>query len=133
MLCPKGSPFWIIKTNPYDHTCVQEITRSDHAQLTAKMIASVIKLAEDMGALLRAKFSGVNPFYSKIWRGREEAIAQIFESWEDSYGILLGLFNVIQSTNSEIKYNILTEPSIRSEVCYFKCVAWAWGPCIEAF
>jgi hypothetical protein len=27
---PKGSPFWIIKTNPYDHTCVQEITCSDH-------------------------------------------------------------------------------------------------------
>jgi hypothetical protein len=28
---PKGSPFWIIKTNLYDHTCVQEITHSDHA------------------------------------------------------------------------------------------------------
>jgi MULE transposase domain len=25
------------------------------------------------------------------------------------------------------------EPSIRSEVCYFKCAVWAWGPCIEAF
>jgi hypothetical protein len=32
-----------------------------------------------------------------------------------------------------MKYNILKEPSIRPEVCYFKCAAWAWGPCIEAF
>jgi hypothetical protein len=29
-------------TNPYDHTCVQEITRSDNTQLTTKMIAGVI-------------------------------------------------------------------------------------------
>jgi hypothetical protein len=85
---PKGSPFWIIKTNPYDHTCVQEITRSDHAQLTTKMIVGTIKreLAEHMTliikticALLRVKFSDVNPSCSKIWQGREEAIAQIFE------------------------------------------------------
>jgi MULE transposase domain len=32
-----------------------------------------------------------------------------------------------------MKYNILTDPSIQPEVCYFKCAAWAWGPCIEAF
>jgi hypothetical protein len=47
------------------------------------MMTGVIKkeLAEDMTliikticALLRAKFSGVNPSYSKIWRGCEEAI-----------------------------------------------------------
>jgi hypothetical protein len=75
VVCPKGSPFWIIKTNPYDHTCVQKIIHSDHAQLTVKMIVGAIKkeLAEDMTltikiicALLRAKFSGVNPSYSKI-------------------------------------------------------------------
>jgi hypothetical protein len=39
VVCSMGSPFWIIKTNPYEHTCVQDITRSDHTQLTAKMIA----------------------------------------------------------------------------------------------
>jgi hypothetical protein len=32
-----------------------------------------------------------------------------------------------------MRYNILMEPSIPLEVCYFKCAAWAWGPCIEAF
>jgi hypothetical protein len=32
-----------------------------------------------------------------------------------------------------MKYNILTEPSIRPKICYFKCAAWAWGPCIESF
>jgi hypothetical protein len=70
-----GNHFWVIKTNPYDRTCVQEITRSNHAQLTAKIIADAIKreLAEDMTltikricALLRANFSGVNQSYSKI-------------------------------------------------------------------
>jgi hypothetical protein len=78
-VCPRGSPLWIIKTNPYNHTCIQEITRSYHAQSTVKMIAGAIKkeLEEDMTltikticALLIAKFSGVNPSYSKIWRGR---------------------------------------------------------------
>jgi hypothetical protein len=74
-MCSKGSPFWVIKTNPYEHTCVQDIIRSDHAQLTVKMIAWAIKreLAEDMNrtikgirAILRAKFPGVTPSYSKI-------------------------------------------------------------------
>jgi hypothetical protein len=102
-VCHKSSLFWVINTNPYDHTCVQEITRSDHAQLTTKVIADVIKreLAEDMTliikiicALLRVKFSGVNPSYAKIWRGHEKAISQNFESWEGSYGILPRLFNL---------------------------------------
>jgi hypothetical protein len=47
------------------------------------MVAWAIKrdLAEDMNctikgicAILRAKFMGVTPSYSKIWRGREKAI-----------------------------------------------------------
>jgi hypothetical protein len=70
-------------------------------------------------ALLRAKFSGVNPSYSKIWRCREEAISQIFRSWEGLYGILPRLFNIIQSTNPGMKYNILTEPSIRPKSLLF--------------
>jgi hypothetical protein len=131
-VCSKGGPFWIIKTNPYEHTCVQEITRSDHTQLTTKMIAWAIKreLAEDMNsmikgirALLRAKFPGVTPSYSKVWRGREETIAQIFRSWEGSYGILPRLFSAIQLTNPEMKYIILSEPTNRSEYHYFKCSA----------
>jgi MULE transposase domain/SWIM zinc finger len=106
------------------------------------MIAGAIKreLAEDMNstikgirALLRAKFPGVTPSYSKVWRGREEAIAQIFGSWEGSYGILPRLFIAIQSTNPGMKYTILSEPTNRSEYHYFKCAAWTWGPCIEAF
>jgi hypothetical protein len=107
-----------------------------------KMIAAAIKkdLTEDMTltiktlcALLRAKFPGVNHSHSKIWRGREKAIIQNFGTWEGSYGILPRLFNAIQSINSGMKYNILTEPSIRPKVYYFKCATWAWGPCIEAF
>jgi hypothetical protein len=69
------------------------------------MITGAIKreLAEDMTltiktthALLRAKLLCVNHFYSKIWHYREEAITQIFVSWEGLYGILSRLFNVIQ-------------------------------------
>jgi hypothetical protein len=53
------------------------------------MIDGAIKreLANDMTltikiicALLRAKFSGVNPSYFEIWRGREEIITQNFGS-----------------------------------------------------
>jgi mannosyltransferase OCH1-like enzyme len=43
VVSPKRNPFWIIKTNPYNHTCIQEISRSDHAQFTMKMIADAIK------------------------------------------------------------------------------------------
>jgi hypothetical protein len=86
-VCHKSSHLWVIKTNHYNNTCIQEIARSDHAQLTVKMIVGAIKkeLAEDMTltikticALLRVKLLGVNPSYSKIWRGHEEAIAQFF-------------------------------------------------------
>jgi hypothetical protein len=38
VVCPKGSLFYIIKTNPYEHTYVHKIIRSDHAQLTVKMM-----------------------------------------------------------------------------------------------
>jgi hypothetical protein len=74
-VCSKGNHFWIIKTNPFDHKCVQEITHLDHKQLTVKMIAENIKreLAEDMTltikiirALLRTKILGVDSFYFKI-------------------------------------------------------------------
>jgi hypothetical protein len=83
--------------------------------------------------ILRAKFSSVTPSYAKIWRGREEAVTQIFGSLEGSYGILPWLFNVIQSTNPGMKYIILSKPSNKLEYHYFKCVAWAWGPYIEEF
>jgi hypothetical protein len=57
--------------------------------LTVKIIVGAIKreLAEDMTltikticALLRVKLLGVNPSYSKIWRGHEEAITHFFEA-----------------------------------------------------
>jgi hypothetical protein len=95
------------------------------AQLTAKMIAWAIKrdLAGDMNctikgicAILREKFSDVTPSYSKIWRGREKAVAQIFKSWEDSYGTLPQLFNAIQSTNPRMKYTILSKPAINQNI-----------------
>jgi hypothetical protein len=55
--------------------CIQEITRSYHAQLTVKMIVGAIKkeLTENMTliikticTLIRANFMGVNHSYSKI-------------------------------------------------------------------
>jgi hypothetical protein len=71
VVCPKCNLFWVIKINPYEHTYVQDITHSDHAQLTTKMIVGSIKrdLVEDMNstikgmrAILRAKISGCYSF-----------------------------------------------------------------------
>lgn len=140
-VCPKGNNFWTIRTNPYPHTCIQSITRVDHAQLTAKIIAGAIKkeMNEDttmtiknVRHLVKAKFPGADPSYAKLWRGRELAIAKIFGTWEGSYALLPRYFNAIQSTNPSMKYAILTTPTNQPEVRYFHAAAWAWGPCIEA-
>jgi hypothetical protein len=87
-VCPKSSHFWVIKTNPYDHTCVQEVTRSDHTQLKRELAEDMTLTIKIICVLLKANFSGVNPSYSKIWRGHDEAIAQKFGSLDGSYGIL---------------------------------------------
>jgi MULE transposase domain len=71
--------------------------------------------------------------YSKIWCGREEVVAHIFESWEGPYDILPRLFFVIQSTYPIMKYTILSKPSNRPEYHYFTYATWAWGPYIKAF
>jgi hypothetical protein len=95
------------------------ITWAIKRDLTEDMNSTI----KDIRAILRAKYPGVTPSYSKIWRGREEAVAHIFGSWEGSYGIILRLFNDIQLTNHGMKYIILSEPSNKSEYHYFKCAA----------
>ena len=138
---PKGGNFWVIQTNPYPHTCIQSVTQVDHPNLTANIIAGAImkEINDDttmsiknVRNLVKAKFPGTDPSYAKLWRGRELAISKIFGTWEGAYNLLPRLFEAIKSTNPGTRYKFLTKPTNQPGVHFFKAVAWAWGPCIDA-
>jgi hypothetical protein len=82
--------------------------------------------------LVKAKFPHTDPSYAKLWRGRELAITKIFGTWEGAYNLLPRLLQAIKSSNPGTKYKILSKPTSQPGVHYFKAIAWAWGPCIEA-
>jgi hypothetical protein len=126
----------------YKHICRATAVRVDHAQLTAKMIADVIRkdvekdhsiTVKQVQALVRKVYPGVNAKYNKLWHGREIAIAYIYGSWSGSYALLLRLLNVIISSNPRSKAQLLSDPLIQPGVRQFKCAAWAFAPCIQAF
>ena len=132
---------WIIKTNQFPHSCHASMTRKDHRQLTAAMVAQVIADAlpknlemkiETVRSLVRKVYPGVTPSYNKLWRGRELAISHMFGSWEESYEMLPLLLNSMQSANPNMKVCFESDPSTVPGVNIFKRVAWAFGPCIEA-
>jgi hypothetical protein len=82
---------------------------------------------------IRKVFPGVNPKYNKLWRGHEIIISYMFESWSSSYALLPRLLEVIVQSNPESKARIMSDPLPCAGVRQFKCVAWAFGPCIEVF
>ena len=132
---------WVIKTLTQPHTCRASTDRTDHAQLTAKMIAHIIKddIREDVTksisnirGLVRKKYDGIIPKYNRLWRGRELAIAELFGSWEGSYNILLPLLEAIARSNPGTKYGVLSDPTGREGYRQFKHAAWAYGPCVAA-
>jgi len=132
---------WIIVTNPYEHSCYSIAAKVDSRQMTARMIAEIIKpgLIDDLEFTIKAcrnavriKFPTVQPSYNKIWRGREKAIGDLFGSWEKAYELLPSLLNAIQRSNPGTKYRIQHEPSPCMGVHIFNRVAWAFGPCIKA-
>jgi hypothetical protein len=43
---------------------------------------------QQINMIIETKYSGVAPTYSKLWRGRERAIEQLFGAWEGSYTLL---------------------------------------------
>lgn len=75
---------WEIRTISGPHTCHADASRTDHAQLTAKMVADVIRedirenvalTIKSVKGLVRKEYKGIIPKYNKLWRGRELAIA----------------------------------------------------------
>lgn len=140
---------WMITEQDTPHTCESEFERSDHAQLTASIIADLIEsgIKEDptmsirsVAHCVRVRFGSITPKYNKLWRGRELAVARQFGSWEESYNFMKLLLNGICYTNPGSKYQFLTSPSIdkntglvKEGVQQFRAVAWAYGPCITAF
>ena len=133
---------WTISTNPYVHTCFGVTGRLDSPQMTARVIADIIKpgLIDDLELsikgvrhLVKVKFSTIEPSYNKLWRGRELAIADLFSSCEKSYEHLPSLLGAIKASNPGTEYLIEHEQSNTFGVHIFNRVAWAFGPCIQAW
>ena len=124
------------------HTCFGSAGRLDSGQMTARRIADIIKpgLLDDLEMTIkgvrnavRIAHKTIEPSYNKLWRGRELAIADLFGSWEKSYQHLPSLLGAIKASNSGIQYLIEHDPSTKFGVHIFNRVAWAFGPCIEAW
>uniref|UniRef100_A0A0E0I588 Uncharacterized protein n=1 Tax=Oryza nivara TaxID=4536 RepID=A0A0E0I588_ORYNI len=99
---------WKIQTCQFPHTCRAPADRFDHAQLTAAVIADVIRddLKENLELsilsirqLVRQRYKNVKPKYNKLWRGRELAIVQLFSSWEESYALVTPLLEAMKASN----------------------------------
>ena len=110
--------------------------------MTAQIIADIIKSGlrdnlemsvKEVRNLVKSQFPTVEASYTKLWRGREQAIAELFGSWEKSYELLPSLLNAIQNTTPGTKFVIEREPSSRFGVDIFNRAAWAFGPSIQAW
>ena len=133
---------WMISTNPLEHCCYGSATRTDHGQMTSHVIADIIKpglrenlemSVKEVRNLVKSKFPTIEPSYNKLWRGREQAIADLFGSWEKSYELLPSLLNAIKNTTPGTKFIIEREPSDRFGVDIFNRAAWAFGLSIQAW
>jgi hypothetical protein len=123
---------WAIKKIPYKHICRATVARVDHAQLTAKVIADIIRedVEKDISlpikqvrGLIRKVFSGVNPKYNKLWRDREIVISYMFGTWSGSYALLSRLLEAIVQSNPKSKARIMSDHLPCAGVRQFKCVA----------
>ena len=133
---------WVIATNPVEHSCYGSATRLDHHQMTARMVANIIKTrlrenlemtVKQVRAAVKSIHSTIKPSYNKLWRGREVAIADLFGSWEKAYELLPLLLSAIQSSTPGTKFKIDSEPSDQFGVHIFQRAAWAYGPCIASW
>lgn len=99
---------WRVSKCPTQHSCHADATRTDHAQLSAAMVAECISahMRNDVDLSIQAvriavaeRYNGQIPAYNKLWRGRELAIARQFGSWEGSYALVVPLLEAIKRSN----------------------------------
>jgi hypothetical protein len=83
--------------------------------------------------IIETKYPGVAPTYSKLWRGREKTIEQLFGIWEGSYTLLSQILGAIARTTPSIKYKMSLYDTSDDNVKIFKSIALAYGPCIAVF
>ncbi|KAJ3678781.1 hypothetical protein LUZ61_021322 [Rhynchospora tenuis] len=140
-ICEGFNANWKISTNPHDHICTRPYNERRHDNLTAELIAEHVReeLRKDLGlkisqvgGLIRARYTRIEPTYNKAWRGRERALEQLFGSWEGAYNKLPRLLEAIKRTTPGTKYDIISWETNDPNVRVFKMAAWAFGPCIEA-
>ncbi|HET9412223.1 MAG TPA: PMZ-type zinc finger domain-containing protein [Candidatus Saccharimonadales bacterium] len=131
---------FIIKTNPYQHSCEAIIGRRDHRQLTAKFLANVLYNAvaanpgismRDLSSIVEVKFDQ-KPTYNKLWRAKEKAIAAAFGSWSEAYALLPNLLEAYARKNPGSRYVVQGDRISPTEHLFIRA-AWSWGACREGF
>ena len=140
---PKGKgEAWIIKDVKGPHTCKSASKRKDHTALTASVIADVIMedikeepamSIKEVARAVRRIYPYVIPHYNRLWRGRELAVCRCFGTWQGSYNLLAPLLIAITGTNPGTRFQQWHVSTDTPGEVQFKGIAWAFGPCIEAF
>ncbi|KAF7826660.1 uncharacterized protein G2W53_017824 [Senna tora] len=80
------------------------------------------------------KARGFTVSYKKAWRGKQKAIARVYGSWVASYNKLPGWMAAVQQAmpGTVVSFQTVDMPGDDS-VVQFKCLFWAFKPCIDAW
>jgi hypothetical protein len=74
---PNIMSIWEIRTNPLEHSYFGSATRTDHSQLTSRLIADIVQnrlrdnlemTVKEARGLVKQKFPTVQPSYNKLKR-----------------------------------------------------------------
>ncbi|CAA0805952.1 Unknown protein, partial [Striga hermonthica] len=87
---------WEVTEWTDQHTCMQQVDRNDHRNVTAHMIANLIinkiqKKVEYNVNMVQANVKycwKVDVNYKKAWHGRKKAIECVYGSWESNFAEL---------------------------------------------
>ncbi|XP_078168519.1 uncharacterized protein LOC144563019 [Carex rostrata] len=136
----KGGNFFQIKTFNGKHVCSNKDMK-DHRNMSCEFISRLIldlikkkgdASPKEIQAFVHERYP-CTPSYSKAWKAKELAKAQLFGEWKESYAKLAPFLNAIQVTNPGTKVEWWSESTADPNVRTFKGLAWAFAPALEGF
>jgi hypothetical protein len=69
--------------------------------------------------------------YETVWKGKEKAFAELYESWEDSFQLLFRWKEVVleKMSDSIVEFDL----DVQDRKVFFKRFFCALGPCLKGF
>lgn len=134
----KGSPTIIVVVVNDVHTCTssgrKKTTTPSSAWVAAKALSILMKKpqmgAKELQTILQDRFTCAIS-YDTIWKGKEKALRELFESWEESFQLLFSWKEAVlqKSPDSVIEIDLRVE----DDKLFFSKFFCAFGPCISGF